>query len=116
MIDIRALREDPDAVKAALARRGVEASEVDDVVAADTAWRAKVKQAEDLRAEVKALSREVGQARKGGDGARADELSARSRALGEDERVAAAEAEALEQEWRTGLLYLPNIPADDAPD
>ncbi|HUE06801.1 MAG TPA: serine--tRNA ligase [Acidimicrobiales bacterium] len=116
MIDIRALREDPDAVKAALARRGVEASEVDAVLEDDAAWLAKVKRAEDLRAEVKALSREVGQARKGGDTARADELSARSRALGDEQQAADAEADALEQKRRTGLLYLPNIPADDAPD
>ena len=116
MIDIRALRDDPDAVKAALARRGVEAAEVDAVLGADEAWRTKVKSAEDLRAEVKALSREVGQARKAGDEPRADELSARSRALGEQERAAAAEADVLEDEWRTGLLYIPNIPADDAPD
>jgi seryl-tRNA synthetase len=116
MIDIRALREDPEAVKAALARRGVEASEVDAVLAADAAWLAKVQQAEQLRAEVKALSREVGQARKAGDDARAEEVSARSRALGEEEGAASAEADALEEKRRTGLLYLPNIPADDAPD
>jgi seryl-tRNA synthetase len=116
MIDIRALREDPEAVKAALARRGVEASEVDAVLAADAAWLAKVQQAEQLRSEVKALSREVGQARKAGDDARAEEVSARSRALGEEEGAASAEADALEQKRRTGLLYLPNIPADDAPD
>ena len=35
MIDIRALRDDPDGVKAALARRGVEAAEVDAVVEAE---------------------------------------------------------------------------------
>jgi seryl-tRNA synthetase len=116
MIDIRALRDDPDAVKAALARRGVEVSEIEAVVEADAAWRARVSRAEELRAEVKALSREVGQARKAGEGARAEELSERSRALGEEERAAAAEADALEEKWRTGLLYLPNIPADDAPD
>lgn len=116
MIDIRALREDPDAVKAALARRGVEASEVDAVLEADASWRTKVKHAEDLRAEVKALSREVGQARKAGDNALADELSDRSRTLGEEEGAAKAEADALEQKWRTALLYLPNIPADAAPD
>jgi seryl-tRNA synthetase len=116
MIDIRALREDPDAVKAALARRGVEAAEVDAVIAADADWRARVKHAEDLRADVKSLSREVGQARKGGDAARAEELTLRSRALGEEERAAAAEADVLEEQVRTGLLYLPNIPADDAPD
>ena len=116
MIDIRALREDPDAVKAALARRGVEATEVDAVLEADAAWLARVQQAEQLRAEVKALSREVGQARKAGDDARAEEISARSRALGEEEGAVSAEADALEQKRRTGLLYLPNIPADDAPD
>ena len=96
MIDIRALRDDPDAVKAALARRGVEAAEVDAVMEADVArtgprWRAP----RTMRAEVKELSRQVGQAKKAGDEARAAELSARSRQLGEDERAAAAEAEAL---------------------
>src|SRR6185312_9716483 len=116
MIDIRALREDPDAVKAALARRGVEASEVDAVIDADVAWRAKVRLADDLRAEVKALSREVGQARKAGDEARAEELSSRSRSLGDEQRAADAEATALEQQRDTGLLYIPNIPPDDAPD
>jgi seryl-tRNA synthetase len=116
MIDIRALREDPDAVKAALARRGVEVDEVDAVLESDETWRTKVKAAEDMRAEVKALSREVGQAKKSGDEARASELSARSRTLGEEERAAAADAEAAEKRVRTGLLYLPNIPAEDAPD
>jgi len=116
MIDIRALRDDPDAVKAALARRGVEPAEVDAVVEADAAWRTSNARAEDLRREVKELSGQVGQAKKAGDDARAEDLSARSRRLGEDEAAAAAEADALAEEVRTGLLYLPNIPADDAPD
>jgi seryl-tRNA synthetase len=116
MIDIRALRDDPDAVKAALARRGVEAAEVDAVVEADAVWRTKLKAAEDLRSEVKSLSREVGQARKSGDDARAADLSDRSRALGEQERAAAADADDAEERARRGLLYLPNIPSDEAPD
>ncbi len=116
MIDIRALRDDPDGIKAALARRGVEAAEVDAVLEADVAYRARVASAEAVRAEVKELSRQVGQAKKAGDDGRADELSARSRQLGESERAAAAEADALGEQVRTGLLYLPNIPAPDAPD
>jgi seryl-tRNA synthetase len=116
VIDIRALRADPDAVKAALARRGVEAAEVDAVLTADAAWSTRVAAAEAMRAEVKEMSRQVGQAKKAGDEARASELSARSRQLGEQERVAAAEAEVLLEERQTGLLYLPNIPAEDAPD
>ncbi len=116
MIDIRALRDDPDAVKAALARRGVEAAEVDAVMEADTAWSVRLRVAEDMRAEVKELSRLVGQAKKAGDETRAAELSWRSRQLGDDERVAAAEAEAFLEQRQTALLYLPNLPADDAPD
>jgi seryl-tRNA synthetase len=116
MIDIRLLRDDPDSVKAALARRGVEASEVDAVIAADVEHRAKLAVAEAKRAEVKELSRQVGAARKAGDQAQADQLSARSRALGEEERAAAVEADELGERVRTGLLYLPNIPADETPD
>ena len=116
MIDIRALRADPDGVKAALARRGVEAAEVDAVFDADAAWIARVSAAETMRAEVKEISRQVGQAKKAGDEDRAAELSERSRQLGEQERVAAAEAEELLERRQTGLLYLPNVPADDAPD
>ncbi len=116
MIDIRLLRDDPDSVKAALARRGVEATEVDEVIAADAEHRARLAAAEAKRAEVKELSRQVGAAKKAGDQDRADELSARSRALGEEERAAAAEADELGEQVRTGLLYLPNIPAEDTPD
>jgi seryl-tRNA synthetase len=116
VIDIRALRDDPDAVKAALARRGVEAAEVEAVLAADAAWSARLRVAEDMRAEVKELSRQVGQAKRQGDESRADDLSRRSRRLGDDEKVAAAEAEAYLEQRQTGLLYLPNIPAEDAPD
>ena len=116
MIDLRALRDDPDAVKAALARRGVEAAEVDAVLEADVEHRSKLRRAEDLRAEVKELSRQVGQARRDGDAARAEKLTARSRTLGEEERAASAEADTLGERVRTGLLYLPNIPAEDAPD
>jgi seryl-tRNA synthetase len=115
MIDIRLLRDEPDAVKAALARRGVEASEVDAVIAADVAHRAQLARAESMRAEVKELSSQVGQAKKAGDEARFDELSARSRQLREEERSAAAEVDLLWESVRTGLLYLPNIPAAEAP-
>src|SRR5580698_877918 len=106
MIDIRLLREDPDSVKAALARRGVEAAEVDAVLAADVTHRALQTRAESLRAEIKTLSRQVGEARKAGDQTRADAVTAESRRLGEDERAATADAEAEGEKVKQGLLYL----------
>jgi seryl-tRNA synthetase len=116
MIDIRVLREDPEGVKAALSRRGVDASEIDAVLAADVAHRARLTRSESLRADVKALSRAVGEARRAGDEARAAALSEESRAVGEAERTEAAEAEVEREKVHQGLLYLPNIPADEVPD
>ena len=116
MIDIRVLREDPEGVKAALSRRGVEASEIDAVIAADVAHRAHQTRYESLRAEVKALSRAVAEAKRAGNEAQAEELREQSRRLGDDERTAAAEAETEWEKVRQGLLYLPNIPADEVPD
>jgi seryl-tRNA synthetase len=118
MIDIRLLREDPERerVAAALARRGVDVAEIDAVVIADAAHRAAQTRYESLRAQVKTLSRAVGEAKRAGDTARAEELSEESRRLGDDERTAAAEAEAAWETVHQGLLYLPNIPADEVPD
>jgi seryl-tRNA synthetase len=115
MIDIRALRDDPEGVKAALARRGVEGSEVEAVIAADVAHRARLSRAEALRAEVKSLSRAVGEAMKAGDSGRTEDLRVQSKSLGEEERAAAAAADVEWEKVRQGLLYLPNIPAAEVP-
>jgi seryl-tRNA synthetase len=75
MIDIRLAREDPGAVATALGRRGVDAAEVDQLVEADTRARTAVGRRDELRARVKELSRQVGEARRLGDDARAAELA-----------------------------------------
>ncbi len=98
MIDLAQLRREPDAVADALARRGVDRAEVDALVEADAEHRRALQGAEETRARVKALSREVADARRAGDAARADALTGESRALGEDERAARAAAGA----WRSG--------------
>jgi seryl-tRNA synthetase len=115
MIDIRALREDPEGVKAALARRGVEPAEVDAVIAADVAHRALLSRAEALRAEVKTLSRAIGEAMKSASDARVEHLRVESRHIDDEQRTVAAEAEVEWEKVHQGLLYLPNIPADEVP-
>jgi seryl-tRNA synthetase len=116
MIDIRLLREDPDGVKAALARRGVEPGQVERVMALDAEHRAQLGLQETLRARVKALSREVGQAKRSGEEDEAQRLSDESRQLGEEERQAALAADTTGQAVRQALLVLPNLPSEDAPD
>jgi len=116
MIDIRLIREDRAAVAAALGRRGVDPGEVDRVAELDRIARERRQARESLRAQVKELSRKVGEARRSNDGVVAESLSAESRALGEHEREAAAAADTAQQSLREALLVLPNLPSEDAPD
>jgi seryl-tRNA synthetase len=116
VIDLAQLRRDPETVKTALARRGVAASTLDALLAVDADHRQRLQLAEQLRAQIKDLSRQVGEARKSDDQSRAAELTAASRDLGEQERKATEAAETASALVRTQLLDLPNIPADDVPD
>jgi seryl-tRNA synthetase len=116
MIDIRLVRDDPQAVAAALSRRGIDPGEVDRLASLDAETRAAVARQDELRAQVNALSRQVGAAKRSGDESQAAELAATSRRLGDEERDAAQVAEAARQALRAALLDLPNMPADDAPD
>ena len=67
MIDIRLVRDDIEAVQAALARRGVDPAEVDRLAELDLAARAAVGERDEVRAAVKTLSKQVGEARRAGD-------------------------------------------------
>jgi seryl-tRNA synthetase len=116
MIDIRLVRDDSDAVKAALARRGVDPAEVDRLVALDLAARAAVGGRDEVRATIKVLSKQVGEARRAGDTTAAERLADESRGAGDRERELNEVAEHAQEDVRRALLYLPNLPSPDAPD
>ena len=116
MIDIRLLRSDPDAVKAAIARRGEETAGLDRAVELDAGQRALAEERDRLRNEVNTISQEVGGLHRDGRADEAANLQARSRELGEQEEALAAEANELADEIREILLRVPNIPDDDCPN
>jgi seryl-tRNA synthetase len=62
MIDLRFLRENPEAVRASQRARGEDPALVDALLEADAARRAAVATADNLRAEQKALGKKVGKA------------------------------------------------------
>lgn len=62
MIDLRLLRENPDLVRASQRARGEDPALVDALLEADTARRAAISAADNLRAEQKAASKLVGKA------------------------------------------------------
>lgn len=115
MHDIKAIRENPDAFDASLARRGLDGVS-SAILALDTARRALIAEAEDAKATQNKASKEVGAAKARGD---EDEFQ-RLRALVSDSKANIArlndEAKAKDAELTDVLARIPNIPADNAPD
>jgi seryl-tRNA synthetase len=82
----------------------------------DAAARAALQESESQKARVKQLSGEVGKARRDGDTARADELSAEARTAGDAQKAREQDAKELRFAVTEAMLGIPNVPADDAPD
>ena len=118
MIDVRLLRTDLDGVRAATARRGDPAllDQVDAASVLDERLREITARRDELRANVNELSRQVGQLRRTGDVAVAEERQAESRQLGEEEKELADEHDKVAEALRDVLLVLPNLIHPDAPD
>jgi len=118
VIDVRLFRNDADRVRTALARRGKPdiIEQLDRAIALDVQAREISTERDNIRAKVNELSKKVGQARRDGDAAAADEAQAASRALGDDEQRLAAQADEVQEQLREVLLRIPNLPHPDAPD
>jgi seryl-tRNA synthetase len=115
MHDIKAIRENPAAFDAALARRGASPMS-SQVLELDEARRAKILAAETAQSDQKKAAKEVGAAKASGDEAEFERL----RALVGDKKaeVAAMQAEAKELDVQLNdlLMGLPNRLHDDVPD
>lgn len=118
MIDVRLVRTDLDAVRAALARRHDPSilESLDRAAALDVRLREVIAERDALRAQVKALSKDVGALRRDGKPDEAEALQAESRAIGERAAGLDAEHDVISQQLRDELLVIPNLPSDDAPD
>ncbi|MGN7135362.1 serine--tRNA ligase [Rhodococcoides corynebacterioides] len=111
MIDLRIVREDPDAVRQSQRTRGEDPSLVDALLEADAARRAAVGAADGLRAEQKALGKRIGKATP----EERTELLAGASELAD--RVKAAEAAQNEADARLDAAHraLSNLVQDGAP-
>ena len=113
MLDLRWIRESPEALDRALARRG-EPAVAAQVAALDAERRGCQTRFQECRQRHNALSREIGRAKASGEPAEeliaeVSRLKDAERDAEEDERKAAAELDTL-------LAGLPNPPDDDVPD
>ncbi len=114
MHDIRAIRENPAAFDAALARRG-DAPVSSDLLRLDESRRAKILAAETAQAEQNKASKEVGAAKARGDETEFERL----RALVAEKKAEIArmqtEAKDLDALLTDQLARIANVPADDVP-
>jgi seryl-tRNA synthetase len=111
MIDARVLRDDPDRVRAAQAKRGLSDDVVDRALSADTARRQAIADFEARRAEQKQMGKQVASAQ----GEEKQALLARVKDLAaEVKRLEAVQGEA-EQAWNDAIMAIPNLAADESP-
>ncbi|MGC2653300.1 MAG: serine--tRNA ligase, partial [Mycobacterium sp.] len=111
MIDLKLLREDPDAVRRSQVSRGEDPALVDTLLTADTARRAAIAKADSLRADHKAVSREVSRAS-------ADQRLALLRQAGDltdDVKAAEAQRSDAEQAFTAAHMAISNVILDGVP-
>ena len=105
------LRDDPDRVRAAQAKRGLSGDVVDVALSADEERRASIADFERLRAEQKQLGKLIPQAA----GEEKADLLARTRILAADVRTAEAAQSVADDDWREAIMSIPNLANDEAP-
>jgi seryl-tRNA synthetase len=115
VLDLRAIREDPDAARAALSRRGPEAAEaLDELLRLDARRRELLPQIEEGKARQNKASEVIAEAKRSGGDAEAEISEMRELAP----RIKQLEAELSEVEEKRDQLaaQIPNLPDPDAPD
>jgi seryl-tRNA synthetase len=113
MLDLKRIRREPDAVRAALARRGDDGA-LDTVLELDGRRRAILPELESLRARQNEAGAAIAAARSSGgdaDAAIAEMREVAARAKGMTDELAEVESG-----LRTALDALPNLPDPEAPD
>ena len=116
MISIQLIRDDPEAVKRAIARKGEAPDGIDRLLAADARRRGVEAEANDLRAERNNGNRQLGELMRNGQGDQANELKARMAPLSERIDALTAELAELEAAIEADLLLVPNLPHASVPD
>jgi seryl-tRNA synthetase len=115
MHDIRWIREHPEEFDRGLKRRGLEPL-AGELLLRDQVRRSAIGKFEEAQARRNAASKEIGEAKKQKDEARAQKLLAEVAALKEDFPALEAEARTASASLDKTLAEIPNLPLDDVPD
>jgi seryl-tRNA synthetase len=112
VLDLKEIRRDPDATRAALERRRA-ADRLDDVLRLDARRRELLPQEEALKAEQNRASKAIGQAKQGGGDA--SEAIAAMQDVAARAKTLSAERAAVDAELDRTMASLPNLPLASSP-
>jgi seryl-tRNA synthetase len=115
MHDIRFIRDNPDAFDRALARRGL-APESKRLIGLDEERRKTILELETAQARRNAASKEIGEAKKNKDEAKAQTLMAEVAALKDKAPALEAQEKEASKALTDVLAQIPNLPLDEVPD
>src|SRR6201985_26362 len=115
MHDIKSIRDNPAAFDAALKRRGLEPLSAS-LLSIDERRRAAILASEQAQARRNAASKEIGEAKKAKDEARAAKLMAEGAQLKTTMPEFEQAAKTADEELAKELSAIPNLPAEDVPD
>jgi seryl-tRNA synthetase len=113
MLDLKQLREDPDAARAALARRRQEGV-VDGLLELDGRRRELLPELEQMRADKNRASKRIGELQRAGEDA--SEAIAEVRGASTREKELGEELRVVEERLNAALAALPNLPDESAAD
>jgi seryl-tRNA synthetase len=113
MLDPKLLRESPDLVRAAIAKKHLDV-DLDAVLAIDAAWRALLQEVEALRGKQKAANTAMASLPKGSPefAAKVSEMRAVSAQVKERE----TQLKETEEQFREAMLSVPNLPHPTVPE
>ena len=115
MHDIKAIRDNPAAFDQGLGRRGLAPLSAA-LLTIDVERREHVQKLQDAQASRNAASKEIGEAMKTGDKARAEQLKAEMGSIKDFITSGEAVERDLNERLETALAVIPNIPLYDVPD
>jgi seryl-tRNA synthetase len=112
MLDINLFREQPDLIRAALRKRQMPTSPVDQVIELDELRRTRIQEVEDLRAERNLVSKEIGKMK---DASERQAKIQKMRQVGERIDQLDAELAQIEAQLDELINQIPNIPDERVP-
>ena len=115
MLDIKYIRQEPNAAKERLVARGENASRIDELLALDEQRRALVTEAETLQAARNAVSKEIGALMGQGKKDEAEAKKTETRKLGDKVDLLNAQRAEADDAFNNLILTLPNLAHESVP-